>query len=217
MRSFIIPLLILVLLITTPVNATNATSGNLINQTNQINQSSSLNSSESVNGSPISTTISDGMKKVNTSSADQQFLFLMNQYWIPDFYDIKGRIDGAAGFGSDVPQMLNLSADYARIRLIRNINETNGYTVSPAMIGLKQQYQTGATRSIRVIDGIMAQNRSEETFAQSVPMRTAALSLYGSWLEYQVMRCYNLPNITYPEIAAVPPDQFMQVMGTITP
>lgn len=158
----------------------------------------------------------DGMTSLQTNSADQQFLFLMNQYWIPDFYDIKGRMDGSATFGTDLPQMLNLSADYARIRLNRNINETNGYAVSSAVSGLRTEYQNGALRSIGVIDSIMALNRSKDGFGQDVPMRTAALSLYGTWLEYQTMRCYNLPNITYPEIAGVPPEQFMQVMGAIT-
>ena len=140
----------------------------------------------------------------------------MNQYWIPDFYDIKGRMDGAATFGTDLPQMLNLTADYARIRLNRNINETNGYAISPTVSGLRTEYQAGALRSIKTIDAIMALNRSQDGFAQAIPAKTAALSLYGTWLEYQTMRYYNLPNITYPEIAAVPPDQFMQVMGNIT-
>ena len=162
-------------------------------------------------------TITDGYVSANYTASDQQFLFLMNQYWIPDFYDIKGRLDGAAGFGADVPQMLNLSADYARIRLNRNMNETNGYSLSPAISGLRTQYQAGTLQSIHIIDDIMALNRSEDTFAQNVSMRTTALSLYGTWLEYQVIRCYNLPNITYPEIAAVPPEKFMQVMGAITP
>lgn len=207
----------LILLISAWGSATNVTPLTQTNQTMQVNQSNlaqNISPSESIDHSGIAT--SEGIKNKSISSADQQFLFLMNQYWIPDFYDIKGRIDGAAGFGADIPQMLNLSLEYAKIRLSRNINETNGYTVSPAVGGLKTQYQVGATRSIRVIDEIMYQNRSEETFAQNISMRTAALSLYGSWLEYQVMRCYNLPNITYPELAAVPPDQFMQVMGAIT-
>ncbi|PKL60599.1 MAG: hypothetical protein CVV33_01845 [Methanomicrobiales archaeon HGW-Methanomicrobiales-4] len=217
MRSSKIFLSIFVLLFIATGSASNVTVGNLSNQTIQINQSDSINNvSQSGNVSTVTIISSDGVRNANTSSSDQQFLFLMNQYWIPDLYDIKGRIDGAAGFGVDVPQMLNLSADYARIRLSRNINETNEYAVSPPIDGLKAQYQAGAIRSIHIIDGIMTQNRSEETFAEGVPMRTAALSLYGSWLEYQVMRCYNLPNLTYPEIAAVPPDQFMQVMGAIT-
>lgn len=71
-------------------------------------------------------------------------------------------------------------------------------------------------RSITLIDRIMELNRTTEGFSQEVPMRTAAMSLYGTWLEYQVMRCYHLPNMTYPEIATVPPDQFMKVMGLIT-
>lgn len=70
--------------------------------------------------------INDGAS-IQTNSADQQFLFLMNQYWIPDFYDIKGRMDGAATFGTDLPQMLNLTADYARIRLIRKYHWGNWY------------------------------------------------------------------------------------------
>ncbi len=154
--------------------------------------------------------------RVQTTSGDQQFLFLMNQYWIPDLFDIKGRIDSSATFGTDLPQMLNMTSDYARIRLNRNINETNGYSLSPTVSNLRTEYQTGAVRCIKVIDSIMALNRSSEKFGQDVPTRTAALSLYGTWLEYQTMRCYNLPNITYPDIAAVPPDQFMQVMGVIT-
>lgn len=154
-------------------------------------------------------------KSNNSSSSDQQFLFLMTQYWIPDLYDIKGRIDGAAGFGQDVPAMLNLSADYARIRLKRNINETNGYTVSSSLNGLKTLYQSGAMKSISMIDTIMKLNRSAEGYSDEIIKRTAAMSLYGSWLEYQVMRCYHLPNMTYPEIASVPPDQFMQVIGSI--
>lgn len=162
-------------------------------------------------------TITDGQVNINITASDLQFLFLMNQYWIPDLYDIRGRLDCAAGFGADVPQMLNLSSDYARIRLNRNINETNGYSLSSAISGLRTQYQTGSLRSIHMIDDIMALNRSEDTFAQNVSTRTAALSLYGTWLEYQVMRCYNLPNVTYPEIATVTPDKFMQVMSAITP
>lgn len=184
-------------MITGLVTATNTTS---INQTN-------------ITVKPIT----DGIIVANTTDSDQQFLFLMNQYWIPDLYDIKGRVDGAAGFGADVPQMLNLSSDYARIRLNRNINETNGYLISPSISSLRSQYQSGALQSIHIIDDIMALNRSEDNFAENVSMRTATLSLYGTWLEYQVMRCYNLPNITYPEIATVPPEKFMQVMGVITP
>jgi hypothetical protein len=187
----------------------------MANKSVLVNQTLSVNQTNPVNLTPTLTS-TDGSSGITTTSDDQQFLFLMNQYWIPDFFDIKGRLDGAAGFGSDVPQMLNLSADYAKIRLMKNINETNGYNLSSAVSGLKNQYQTGAIRSIDVINSIMVQNRSAEGFAQDVPMRTAALSLYGSWLEYQVMRCYHLPNITYPEIATVPPDKFMEVMGVIT-
>lgn len=210
-------LLIIILLICSDVLAANTSVVNNSTITPQITpQAPIIASNQTINGTPKSAVIMDGVKNISITAADQQFLFLMNQYWIPDLYDIKGRIDGAAGFGADVPQMLNLSADYARIRLTKNINETNGYNVSPAVQTLKMQYQTGALRSIRVIDGIMALNRSEESFPQTVPMKTAALSLYGSWLEYQVMRCYDLPNSTYPEIASVPADQFMQVMGMIT-
>lgn len=220
MKTALVIFFILIFLISIGGSAATITAGNLTNQANitpNINLSNqSAASNLTVNITPKTAITTDEGHNSSTTSADQQFLFLMNQYWIPDLYDIKGRIDGASGFGSDVPQMLNLSAEYARIRLTKNINETNGYTVSPAINGLKTQYQTGAMRSIRVIDGIMAQNRSEETFAQNTSTRTAALSLYGTWLEYQVMRCYNLPNITYPEIAAVPPDQFMQVMSSIT-
>ncbi len=154
--------------------------------------------------------------RVQVASGDQQFLFLMNQYWIPDLFDIKGRMDSSATFGTDLPQMLNLTADYARIRLNKNINETNGYSLSPSVSNLRTEYQTGAVRCSKVIDSIMALNRSSDKFGQDVPTRTAALSLYGTWLEYQAMKCYDLPNITYPDIATVPPDQFMQVMGAIT-
>jgi len=168
------------------------------------------NSSNKTISAPVNTSL------LKPTAVDQQFLFLMNQYWIPDLYDIKGRIDGSTTFGTDLPQMLNLTADYARIRLNKNINETNGYSLSPEVMNLRTEYQTGAVRCIRVIDGIMALNRSSEKFGQDVPTRTAALSLYGTWLEYRTMKCYTLPNITYPDIAAVPPDQFMQVMGAIT-
>ncbi len=171
---------------------------------------SKVNSSNKTQTAPVNPSVS------NISLADQQFLFLMNQYWIPDFYDIKGRVDGAATFGTDLPQMLNLTTDYARIRLTKNINETNGYSLSPSVSSLRNEYQTGAGRCIRVIESIMVLNRSSEMFGQDVPTRTAALSLYGTWLEYQTMKCYNLPNITYPDLATVPPDQFMQVMGAIT-
>jgi hypothetical protein len=215
MNSSIILLFTIIVLIMTIGSFSHTTAENQTIQPFQVNQSPS-SSLLNVSGN-FSQITSDGVKKANTSSTDHQFLFLMNQYWIPDLYDIKGRIDGAAGFGADIPQMLNLSADYARIRLIRNINETNEYPVSPAVNNLKTQYQTGALRMIRAIDGIMALNRSEETFARSIPMRTAAFSLYGSWLEYQVMRCYILPNMTYPEIATVSSDQFMEVMGYIAP
>ena len=166
---------------------------------------------------PDNITISDIPQIRSTSASDQQFLFLMNQYWIPDFYDIKGRLDGAASFGADVPEMLNLSAEYAKIRLRKNINETNGYALSPAIASLKTHYQTSAEKSIREIDGIMTLNRTDDTFSQQVLSRTSALSLYGTWLEYQVMKCYDLPNMTYPDIAQIPPDQFIQVMGISNP
>lgn len=169
-----------------------------------------------VNTSDKNQTVQKNSSQVQTSSGDQQFLFLMNQYWIPDFFDIKGRMDGSATFGSDLPQMMNLSADYARIRLNKNINETNGYSLSPSVSSLRTEYQTGAIRCIKVIDSVMTLNRSAGSFGQDVPTRTAALSLYGTWLEYRTMKCYNTPNISYPDIAEVPPDQFMQVMGAIT-
>lgn len=167
--------------------------------------------------SGVSSNATTNMTPLPVQYADQQFLFLMNQYWIPDFYDIKGRIDSSTTFGSDLPQMLNLSADYARVRLKGNINETNGYSLSPPISSLRSSYQKGAQQSITVIDKIMTLNRSDEKFGQEVPTRTAALSLYGTWLEYQTMRCYNLPNMSYPEIAEVPPDMFMQVMGIALP
>lgn len=165
----------------------------------------------------VSGVYADTSERPYNTDTDKQFLFLMNQYWIPDFYDIKGRVDGAAGFGSDVPQMLNLSLDYARIRLNKNINETNGYSISPQVSNLRIHYQTGVLQSIRIIDEIMALNRTDESFVQNVSSRTASFSLYGTWLEYQVMRCYDLPNMSYPEIASVPPEKFMQVMGIISP
>lgn len=210
-KSIIIILLFLIIIIP-PVNSNNIA---IQNGTNNTPISAPVQANIS-HGNNLTNPAGNGTSSM-ISSSDKQFLFLMNQYWIPDFYDIKGRIDSSATFGSDLPQMLNLSADYARIRLKRNINETNGYALSPAITGLRTQYQTGALQSITVIDKIMALNRSDGKFGEEVPSYSAALSLYGTWLEYQAMRCYNLPNMTYPEIAAVPPDKFMQVMGAITP
>jgi len=176
-----------------------------------------VNSTNQTSTIPVHATLSDISQKINTSASDQQFLFLMSQYWIPDLYDIKGRMDGAASFGADVPEMLNLSADYAKIRLNKNINETNGYSLSPEITSLKTQYQIGAEKSVGIINGIMTLNRTDDTFSQQVPSRTAALSLYGTWLEYQVMRCYDHMNMTYPDIAQIPPDQFIQIMGVSNP
>nr|WP_319540557.1 hypothetical protein [uncultured Methanospirillum sp.] len=187
---------------TTPTVHANATAASVVPA--QVN-ASNKNPPTQVNSS-----------RVQAASGDQQFLFLMNQYWIPDLFDIKGRMDSSATFGTDLPQMLNLTADYARIRLNKNINETNGYLLSPPVSNLRTEYQNGVVRCTKVIDGVMTLNRSSEKFGQDVPTRTAALSLYGTWLEYQTMKCYNLPNISYPDIATVPPDQFMQVMGAIT-
>ncbi len=206
--------LLLILLLSTSVfslvTGDNSTNPNV---TKNISVSLPVQTNFTQNITATNSSIRDGNPSV--SYADQQFLFLMNQYWIPDYYDIKGRIDSSATFGSDLPQMLNLSADYARIRLKKNINETNGYSLSPSIAGLRTLYQNGAMQSISVVDRIMVLNRSDEKFGEKVPTYTAALSLYGTWLEYQTMRCYNLPNMTYPEIAAVPPEKFMQVMGAI--
>ena len=55
----------------------------------------------------------------NMSGNDSQFLFLMNQYWIPDMYEVKGRIDGSISY--DIPDMLNLSVEYANIRLMKKL------------------------------------------------------------------------------------------------
>ena len=150
----------------------------------------------------------------NYTSNDTQFLFNMNQYWIPDLYEIKGRIDGAVSY--DLPDMLNISVDYADIRLKKNLNETLSYNVSADLVNLRTVYARTVTSELPRINHLPLLNRSDPSYFDQVSGTTARLSLYGSWLEYQVMQRYTIHNRTFPDIATVPAEEFFSIMANLT-
>ena len=150
----------------------------------------------------------------NFTGNDSQFLFLMNQYWIPDIYEIKGRIDGSITY--DIPEMLNLSVDYAKIRLLKNLNETKSYEISPDLVDLRSAYDRMVKSEMNDISILPLLNRSAPGFADQVSKTTARFSLYGSWFEYQMMQRYNKGNRTYPSIAVVRSDEFFSIMSNLT-
>ncbi|NLV25648.1 MAG: hypothetical protein GXY48_00530 [Methanomicrobiales archaeon] len=154
-------------------------------------------------------TISD-----NFTKNDTEFLFMMNQYWIPDLFEIKGRIDNSLSY--DVSDMLNLSVDYAQIRLMKNVNETKAYNISPDLSALRQAYYRTVTSELMRLKRLPALNRSEINYEGQVSSITARLPLYGSWLEYQVMQRYNIHNRNYPELATVPANEFFSIMANMT-
>ena len=89
--------------------------------------------------------------------------------------------------------------------------------ICPAPVSkIRTDYQTCAREGITVIDRIQKMNQSSPKFIDNATTQSASLSLYGSWMEYQTMKAYNLPNMTYPDMAKVPSDQFKSVMSSIT-
>jgi hypothetical protein len=163
---------------------------------------------------PVITYADDVGISNNFTGNDSQFLFLMNQYWIPDIYEIKGRIDGSITY--DIPEMLNLSVDYAKIRLLKNLNETKSYEISPDLVDLRSAYDRMVKSEMNDISTLPLLNRSAPGFADQVSKATARFSLYGSWFEYQMMQRYNKGNRTYPSIAVVPSDEFFSIMSNLT-
>ncbi len=155
-----------------------------------------------------------GNSSDNLSQSDQEFLFFMTQYWIPDLYEIKGRIDGAYSY--DITEMQNLSLDYARVRLDKNLNESQQYQVSPDLLELRRGYQLVVNRTIGLVESVRLLNRSDSSYPDQVSMKTAPVTLYGSWLEYQVMKHYSYQNRSYPDIVMVPPEQFFSIMDNLT-
>lgn len=150
----------------------------------------------------------------NFTTNDSEFLFMMNQYWIPDLYEIKGRIDTSISY--DVPDMLNLSVEYANIRLQKNLNETKSYNVSPDLADLRSVYSRTVTSEIMRLKSLPAFNRSDPEYQEKITGVTAKLSLYGAWLEYQVMQRYNVQNRSYPDLATVPSNDFFSIMANMT-
>ena len=150
----------------------------------------------------------------NHTSNDSEFLFMMNQYWIPDLYEIKGRVDGSVTY--DIPDVLNLSVEYANIRLKKNLNETFSYNVSQDLSNLRQAYNRTVQSELTQLNRIPALNRSDSQYLTQISGITARLSLHGAWLEYQVMQRYSVQNRTFPALATVPADEFFKIMGNMT-
>lgn len=150
----------------------------------------------------------------NFTSNDTEFLFMMHQYWIPDFYEIKGRIDNSVSF--DVSDMVNLSVEYANIRLKKNLNESNSYNISQDLTYLRTAYNRTVQSELSYLNRLPALNRSDSLYQVQVSGITARLSLYGAWLEYQVMQRYNVQNRTFPALATVPADEFFSIMSNMT-
>lgn len=150
----------------------------------------------------------------NHTGNDTEFLFMMNQYWIPDLYEIKGRIDGSVTY--DIPDLLNLSVDYANIRLKKNLNETFLYNVSQDLSYLREAYNRTVNSELSYLNRISALNRTDPQFPLQVSGITARLSLHGAWLEYQVMQRYQVYNRTFPELATVQADEFYKIMANLT-
>jgi len=150
----------------------------------------------------------------NMSGNDSQFLFLMNQYWIPDMYEVKGRIDGSISY--DIPDMLNLSVEYANIRLMKNLKETESYNVSGDLADLRIAYNKTIMSEINDLSRLPFLNRSAPGFADQVSQVTSRFSLYGSWFEYQVMQKYQSGNRSYPSLAYVPTNEFNSIMSNLT-
>lgn len=150
----------------------------------------------------------------NHTSNDTEFLFMMNQYWIPDLYEIKGRVDGSVTY--DIPDVLNLSVEYANIRLKKNLNETFSYNVSQDLSNLRQAYNRTVQSELTQLNRILALNRSDSQYLTQISGITARLSLHGAWLEYQVMQRYSVQNRTFPALATVPADEFFAIMSNMT-
>jgi len=150
----------------------------------------------------------------NHTSNDTEFLFMMNQYWIPDLYEIKGRVDGSVTY--DIPDVLNLSVEYANIRLKKNLNETYSYNISQDLSYLRQAYNRTVQSELINLNRIPKLNRSDPLYPAQISGITARLSLYGAWLEYQVMQRYSVQNRTFPALATVPADEFFAIMSNMT-
>ena len=150
----------------------------------------------------------------NFTSNDTEFLFMMNQYWIPDLYEIKGRVDSTVSY--DVSDMLNLSVEYANIRLKKNLNETVSYNVSQDLANLRTAYNRTVVSELGSLNRLPALNRSDPQYLTQVSGITARLSLYGAWLEYQVMQRYQIQNRSFPALATVPTDEFFSIMSNMT-
>lgn len=163
---------------------------------------------------PYTVSAEDRAISGNYSSNDTEFLFMMNQYWIPDLFEIKGRIDNSISY--DMADMLNLSVEYANIRLTKNLNETKSYNVSPDLQDLRSAYNQTVESELKRIKALPALNRSDSRYPDQVSKVTARLSLYGAWLEYQVMQRYGVQNRTYPSLATVPAKDFFSIMANMT-
>ena len=98
----------------------------------------------------------------NFTSNDTEFLFMMNQYWIPDLYEIKGRVDSTVSY--DVSDMLNLSVEYANIRLKKNLNETVSYNVSQDLANLRTAYNRTVVSELGSLNRLPALNRSDPQY-----------------------------------------------------
>lgn len=159
-------------------------------------------------------TADDASVSRNFSNNDSEFLFMMNQYWIPDLFEIKGRIDNSVSY--DVSDMLNHSVEYAQIRFMKNLNETKSYKVSPDLSNLRSVYNRTVTSELAHLKSLQALNRSDPQYQTQVSEVTARLSLYGAWLEYQVMQRYRVQNRTYPALATVPAKEFFSIMSNMT-
>ncbi len=145
---------------------------------------------------------------------DEDYLSFMQNYWIPDLYDIKGRVDGS--FSYNIPEIQNISLEYAHLRLTKNVNESRNYNISPGMEDLRQGYNMAATRTINIIDTIGKLNRSDPTYPDMVTIKTSPISLYATWLEYQVMKQYKKPDNTIPDLGLLESREFYAIMDNMT-
>lgn len=150
----------------------------------------------------------------NFSNNDSEFLFMMTQYWVPDLYEIKGRIDDSVSY--DIPDMLNMSVQYAHIRLMKNLNETNAYNISSDLGDLKTAYNRTVMTELGRLENLPYLNRTDPRYQEQVSGVTAQLSLYGAWLEYQIMQRYRIQNRTFPALATVPAPEFFSIMANMT-
>jgi len=153
---------------------------------------------------------------ISTLSEDEQaFYTMMVEYWIPDFYEIKGGMLIALRASTGFDALFKAACQDGMIRLETNIAEMNQYHLSDTIAPLRTAYVLYGQDILTLLSQAENIDQTQSEWVNTVEKSMSALSMYASWLQYHVIEAFSSLQIPSQDYASLSAGTFIQAVKQI--